>query len=102
MSQEIENDKFKIHRNLNWIIPALVTAVLVIYHLMYAVKTVEKLEKKITDHLMRIRKIEDHLEVIDKKYKVKTVEIDSNIEKIEEFCCGEKIRFKEQLKKEKY
>ena len=51
---------------------------------------------------MRIRKIEDHLEVIDKKYKVKTVEIDSNIEKIEEFCCGEKIRFKEQLKKEKY
>ena len=46
MSQEIRNDKFKIHRNLNWIIPALVTAVLVIYHLMYAVKTVEKLEKK--------------------------------------------------------
>jgi 2-phosphoglycerate kinase len=65
---------------------------------MYTVYSVRRLELKIIDHLTRIRAIEDYIDKVDRKYKVKVVAIDAELVRIEEFCCGEVVEFKTRMK----
>ena len=93
-----QEPKFEIRNQLNWLIPTVMTLFVIAYHLMYTVYSVRRLELKITDHLTRIRAIEDYIDKVDRKYKVKVVAIDAELVRIEEFCCGEVVEYKAIMK----
>ena len=65
-----------IRTHMSWIVPAVVTLCIVIYHLMYAVKTSQKFERILAEDTRIL------------------AEYDSRLDRIEEFCCSEITEFK--------
>ena len=72
--------KLNLKSQMGWLIPAAVTLCIVIYHLMYAVKTAQKYDN------------------IFSKESTQIIELEARIDRLEEFCCGEVIKFQEDLK----
>ena len=65
-----------IKSHMSWVVPTVVTICIVIYHLMYAVKTAQKFDRIITEDTRII------------------AELDARIDRLEEFCCSEISEFK--------
>ena len=78
----METSDIKSH--MSWVVPAIVTICVVIYHLMYAVKTAQKFDRMLAEDTVIM------------------AEFDARLDRIEEFCCSEICKFKKEYGDSKY
>ena len=76
-------------RYASWLAPLLVTSVVVIYNLMYAVEAVTKIETRLEQQLERIREIEQKQRDAARLDHVHYTEIKIKLDHISDLCCSE-------------
>ena len=74
----MHESKTDIKTHMSWIVPTIVTICIVIYHLMYAVKTAQKFDRMLSEDTRIL------------------AEFDSRLDRLEEFCCSEIADFKKE------
>jgi len=85
----MDENKPDFIRYISWIAPLLVTTVIVIYNLMYAVKAVSKIEVRLEQQLERIRSVEQEQRDAEKRNHVHYTELKIKLEHVGNLCCSE-------------
>ena len=85
----MQDDKGNYLRYLSWLAPLLVTTVIVVYNLMYAVKAVSKIESELEQHIIRIRNIEQAQREAEKSNHVHYTELKIKLNHVGHLCCSE-------------